>query len=139
VFKITERETCTYDGFLQLGAVAYTNTLVVQEGAASASSGKKIIAVGVINYSLGQDALLLQSDGHGVLRKAMKKIGRAVQRIDDPYIFRVDIRLAAFFAQKAMVRICVLQRFDDGAFSRMIDFTDKIVECLAAHLESANI
>ena len=70
--------------------------LVVEERAAPARGGEQFVFDRVVHHCLGDDAIVLQRDGHGELRKAVQKIGRAIQRIDDPQELRLALGAALF-------------------------------------------
>ena len=74
----------------------------------------------------------------------MNKVGRAIKRIDDPFVisnraFRLRTALTRLFSQKGMVRIGVTENFDNGSFSGSIDFRDIISGTFACDLKSVEI
>jgi len=84
VRELLERKTGADDARLQLRAFADAQARVVEERAAAAACGEKIVTARIVNYALSDDATMLERDRNSVVRKAMKKIRRTVERIDDP-------------------------------------------------------
>ena len=78
-------------------------------------------------------SLLLVPLGRAVVRYPVKEIGRAIQRVDDPSKFSVGFVKPRLFSEDAMVRIGLLDRFDDDGFRVSIDVRDQIVPILLFH------
>src|SRR3546814_4526800 len=62
----------------------HTNTPIVQEGTAATAGGKQFVARRIVDYGLRHLAALRQGNRDGIDGQPMNKVGRAVQRIDDP-------------------------------------------------------
>jgi len=77
-------------------AFGHSQAFVVEERAASACRGEQFILGRVVHHGLRDDAFVLQRDGYGILWKAVQKIGRAIQRIDDPDEVRFAVGAALF-------------------------------------------
>ena len=77
-------------------AFADADALVVEVGAATAGGGEQVVFGRVVDNCLSQHAIMLQADGNGILRNAMQEIGGAIQRIDDPDVFRLALGAALF-------------------------------------------
>ena len=60
--------------------------MIVQECSTPARRGKQIVAHRIVDNALRDLSLVLQRDGYTVLREAMQKIRRSVERIDDPHV-----------------------------------------------------
>src|SRR3546814_16025731 len=104
------------------------------------------VARRIVDYGLRHLAALRQGNRDGIDGQPMNKVGRAVQRIDDPLeLSRLVARLpgsgmrAGFFAPKAMVWIRSTQHIDYGLFSGMIHFRDIIFRPFACHLQAFQV
>src|SRR5258708_23241059 len=89
-----ERETGADQAVYQFVPLRDAQTLVVQKRAAAAGGGVKIVARRIEDDAMRRDAFMEQPDGHAVLRKAVQKIGGALEGIDDPDVFRLAGRAA---------------------------------------------
>ena len=76
-------------------------------------------------------ALVKAGDGNAEVRDAANKVSGAVDRVDYPLVFAVGIAtLAGFLAEKAVVRVGLLQVVDDFLLGFAVDFRDEIVLAL---------
>src|SRR4051794_15773254 len=81
----------------------YAKPLVVEEGAFAALGGVELIGDRIIDHTGDDRAGALEPDRDGELRNAVKKIGGAVERIDDPGVGRVGTGVVAtLLAEKAV-------------------------------------
>ncbi len=79
------------------------------------------------------DALVLDGNGDGELRKAMNKVGGAIQRIDDPEpvgALFASRGQPALLTEEAVIGVCLLQHIEDGFFGSTIDLGDVVIEPL---------
>src|SRR5699024_9661302 len=129
-FEITSRtaNALAQEGVSQTGVTRYADTAIVQKGARSTAGRKQLVAVGIIDHRLNGTVVLGQSNGNGIGRVPMDKVGCAVQGINDPaHAYTVSGRLrgrwafAGLFCQKAVIRISSLQHIDNGFFCRSVD------------------
>src|SRR5690554_3312526 len=107
--EIAERETGADDRVLQFQPAGDADTAIVEECAPPLSSCEQVIAVRIVDDSLGQLTFLHQCDGYAILREVVQKIGGTVERVDDPDILGVLVAVAALLAQKSMGRIGIAQ------------------------------
>src|SRR5690242_6010148 len=71
----------------------------------------------IIDHAYDRFAAPLQSDGNGVMRVAMRQLGRAVQWIYDPPISRVAADALRFYLrQNRVMRVAALQMRNDRLF-----------------------
>src|SRR5258705_193586 len=70
--------------------LADAHALVVQVGAAPARGGEQIVARRIVDDRLRDHAAVAQRDGNAILREAVDEIGGAVERVDDPLVFRLS-------------------------------------------------
>ena len=66
----------------------------------------------------------------------MQVVGGAVQRVDDPLVFRAFCLCAAFFSQDAVVGKGFLDGGDDGLFGHVVDIADEIVVLFSDDFEA---
>ena len=64
---------------------------------------------------------------YAILRKAMQKIGRAIERVDDPLIIRIHFGLAGLLGKNAMLGIGLSEHLDDGGFCSAIYLRNEVV------------
>ena len=72
-------------------ALGDADAAVVQERAAPARRREEIVAHRVVDHAVRDLAAVRERDRNAVLRKAVQEVGRAVERIDDPDVFRVGV------------------------------------------------
>ena len=90
-------------------------------GAAALRSGEEFIPGRVVHHAVLDRAPVLQRDGDAVLREAVDEVGGAVQRIDDPAVFRLRGRAAGilpfhgarFLAEDGVIRVGLADDVDD--------------------------
>ena len=87
VRELFEWKTGADEARLQVHAFAHAYARVVEVGAASAAGGVEVVARRIIDDGLRHDAAMLERDGDCILREAVQKVRRAVERIDDPAVF----------------------------------------------------
>ena len=106
-------------------ALAHAQAAVVQVSAASSCGGEEVILGRVVDHRLSKHAVMLQGDRHGILLVAVQKVGRAIERVDNPDIFRVALS-TALFCKNRMGRIGVQQGCYDGLLRSTIHLADVI-------------
>ena len=65
--------------------------MIVHEGAAPSCRGEEVVAHRVVNDALRHLFLVPHGNRNAILRKAVQKVGRAIERIDDPQVFGVGV------------------------------------------------
>ena len=86
VAAVTEREAGADQAFLQMLPARHADAAIVEKRATPARCGEEIVADGIVDDGLRDLPLVLQRDRHAILREAVQKVGRAVERIDDPHV-----------------------------------------------------
>src|SRR5439155_2250432 len=79
------------EAFLQMLASRNTYSAVIEKRAAAARRGKQVVAHRVIHHALRDLSSVLQRNRYTVLWKAVQKIGRAIQWIDNPQVLGVGV------------------------------------------------
>ncbi len=85
------------------------------------------LRTGIDDHRVFEAIAVLQPDRHGEVRDAVQIVRGAVEWIDDPRVFGTCERLAALFADDAVIRIGLVQDVDDGVFAIAVDVGDEIV------------
>src|SRR5437763_12572382 len=80
-----------------------------------------------------------QCNRNAIVRKAMDKIGRAIERIDKPLIFSSALGVTRFLCQDCMIWIGSVQDFDNGLLSRLVSISDKIIALLLLNFDQLDI
>src|SRR6202043_2245954 len=89
---------------------------------------------GVVYDGVLQTPLVLERDRDRKRRETMQKIGRAVERVDDPDEF-VVARAAAFLREKGVLGVAAADGGDDVGFGLAVDVGDEIVASLAVYFQ----
>ena len=70
---------------------------------------------------------MLAGDGYRVVRKAVQKIGGAVERIDYPEVVGIGVDSLRFLGDDSVIRVSLAQFVDDTRLGIAVDFTDIVV------------
>ena len=77
--------------FLEVLPARDAHAAVVEERAAAARRGEKVVMHRIVDDRLRDLTLVLERDRHAVLWKTVQKVGRAVEWIDDPHVLRCGV------------------------------------------------
>ncbi len=138
VLLFLERETGAQQRTLETALSGNPDAPAVEHRAIAAAGGKQFIAQRIIDHGNLDPGLVLQGDGDGKLREAMEKIGRAIQRVDDPDMVVARMH-AAFFCENGMIRKGLVDDLDDFLFRHAVDFRSIIVFAFLVDVQFANI
>ena len=123
-------------------SAGYAQTPFVQEGALAAFGEIELVLHRVEDRSGGDHLASLcvgfhHRDGNGEMRDAVKEVGCAVQRIDNPdrRVRVVAFNDTAFLQHETPVRTCLGQLLADRLFRIDVGAADKIRRPLAADLK----
>ena len=94
VFGVDVRMAGGHQAIGKHGALANADAAVVQESARATAGGEQVIAAGIVNHAQGERAAHAQRNADAVLRIAVRIVGGAIQRIDDPPYSDFPIREA---------------------------------------------
>ena len=106
------------------------NAFFVQIGAGALGGREQVVAHRIVDDGLRDDAAMREGDRDAVLGEAVDKVGGAIDRVDDPLIFILVVRVGGssrFLGQERVVRVGLGQHLDDGLFGRLVDVGDEIV------------
>ena len=112
---------------VQLG---HADAFFVQVGAGALGGREQVVAYRIVDDGLRDDAAMRERDRDAVLRETVDKVGGAIDRVDDPLIFILVVRVGGssrFLSQERVVRVGFGQHLDDGLFGRLVDVGDEIV------------
>src|ERR1051325_10682385 len=73
-------------GLVELGGLRDANRLVVQERAFAFHGAEALVAERIVDQAKNDLLLALKRDRDRDVRKRMREVGRAVERIDDPAV-----------------------------------------------------
>ena len=90
--EIAVRKTGADQRALQFVALGNPDAPFVQEGATTTHGGIEIVAHRIVDHRDGKLPPIHQRNRNAILRKAVQKIGGAVERINDPLIFGIARR-----------------------------------------------
>ncbi len=124
---VPERNAGCEHRVLESMPIAHANSLAVQLRTGAARGGELFVAHRVDDHRVFESVAVLQSDRDREVRYAVKIVGGAVERIDDPGVFGAGERLAVFLAEDAVIRIRLVQYVDDRVFGVAIDIGNEIV------------
>jgi hypothetical protein len=91
------------------------------------------------SFRNAHDALVRQRDRHAVILEAVDEVRGAVERVDDPLVLGLVVRLAGFFGEDGVIGVGGLQRVDDRRFRCLVDLRDEIVVLFLADLNQVEI
>ena len=91
VAAVAKRESGADEAVTQMRPLRDADAPIVEECAATSGGREEVVADGVVDDSMRDLALVRERDRYAVLRKAVQEVGRAVERIDDPDVFRVGV------------------------------------------------
>ena len=80
----------------------------------------------VVNHAELQAAAPLVRDRHAELRIAVREVGGAVERVNDPSMVALMHAGAAFLGEDRVGGICAMNYFDDRRFRFAVGFGDEI-------------
>ena len=118
----------------QAARLADAHAAILQVRTAAASGAEDLPAHRVVHHRVFQPALDLAGDRDGKDREAVQEVGRAIQRIDDPYRVAVTAR-ATFLGKEGMARVVALDDADDLCFGGLVDLGDEVVAALGRDLQ----
>jgi hypothetical protein len=95
-FEVAEREAGADKRVGQSVEFCDANTAFVEVGAAAARGGEEVVARGVIDDGLRDDAFVGEGDRDAVVLEAVDEVGRAVEWVDDPLILGFLVVRAGF-------------------------------------------
>src|SRR3989338_3199726 len=126
MFVRAEREAGAQEGAVEVQRATDADAPVVKLGAAAARGGVQFILERVEHHCLLEPALVLQTDGYRKLGVAVKEVGGAVERVDDPEVI-ITWMLAGFFRKNAVVRIGRAHGPDDFGLGHAVDLAHQVV------------
>ena len=91
IAAVAEGKAGADEAVAQMLALGDADAAVVQERTAPAGRREEIVAHRVVDHAVRDLAAVRERDRNAVLRKAVQEVGRAVERVDDPDVFRVGV------------------------------------------------
>ena len=128
--KLVVGEAGGHQAVAQGSTVAHVEDTAVANGALSPLGREHAPLAQFVDGSPHEVAVLHQGHRHGVGRKVVNEVGRAVQRVDDPVGPALNPGLAPFFAEHAAARQQRGQAFDEHLLGLLVDVAHQRVECL---------
>src|SRR5437588_12806045 len=110
------------------------NRAAVERRAGATLGGEQHIAHRVVDDAKEGFALVFEGDRDGEHRKAVREVGRAVERVNYPSVIRATIGQPAFFAEHLMARIVRSDSVTNQALAGQIDVGDKVDVPLVAYV-----
>src|SRR5437667_2236281 len=88
---VAEWKACADEALLQVLASRDAYSAVIEKCTAAPRRGKQVVAHRVIHHALSDLSLVLQRNRYAILRKAVQKISRAIEWIDNPQVLGVGV------------------------------------------------
>src|SRR5690606_37154720 len=132
--RVAERETGAEQRAVEALAATHANLVAVEFGAASARCREQFLPHGIVDAAVFEAPVLHQSYGDGEHRKSMQVVRGAIQWIDHPQELRFAL-CTAFYRQDGVVRVVLMDGFNDRALRRPFDLADEIVAALYFNLD----
>ncbi len=112
------------------------DALVVEESALAAFGDEQVVVGGIVDEAGDDRAVALERDRHREMRNAVQKIGRAVERIDDPAMGFVGAFVrAAFLAEEAVIGPRLGELFAHDLLGALVGGGDEIARPLQRNLQ----
>src|SRR5208337_3217618 len=119
-------ESGAEQGGAQIWRRADANRLAVEARALSAMGHEAFFLERVEDHAELHAAAPFVRDRHAELRIAVREVGGAVERVDDPSMVALMRAGAAFLGKDRVGRKCAMDHFDDRGFRFAIGFGDQI-------------
>src|ERR1700730_995980 len=104
------RKRAGNDRLRKLSACSHPQPAIIEKGAFAPLGREQVVAHRIIDDARNDSALPLERDRDRKMRDAVKKIQRAVERIDDPAVGLVGAFMQpAFLSQEAVAGTCVFE------------------------------
>ena len=137
---IDNREAGTDQAAVQFDAVGNTDAAVVEQRAFAAGSHIYVVALRCVHQSFLQHAFVQECHRDGVLGMAVEEVGRAVERVDNPFVLGSGFTVgASFFASDFVMRIGFFERFHQNHFGAAVNIGNEVVECFAVYFDGIQI
>src|SRR5437667_929213 len=119
-------ETGRDEGALERARLADPHAVIVEVRARAAARGEQLPTHRVVDHRVLEAPPHLAGDRDGKHRKAVQKVGRAVERIDDPECI-VLAGPAALLGEERVLRVVTADDADDFLLRGVVDLGDEVV------------
>ncbi|EPX83793.1 hypothetical protein ruthe_02590 [Rubellimicrobium thermophilum DSM 16684] len=120
----------------QACARTHPDAAFVEPGPLTLLGPEGLVLDGIVDHPGHDLPFVLESDGNGPVRQAVKEIRRPVQRVDDPAPRGILAgRPAALLAEKAVGGACLGQHLAQGLFGLPVSAADEIARPLDRDLK----
>lgn len=121
------RETGHQAGFHQVGLVADLDGLAIEGGSLAPFGKIEFFQEGVVHGAHDHFAGLLQANGDAAEGNAMRIVDRAIDGVDDPFVFAVHDDLPYLLAHDKVIGKSLLDDLENGFFGGMVGFGHQVV------------
>ncbi len=107
--------------------------MIVEEGPLAPARDEQFVPGGIIDHPGFENPATFESEGDGIDREPVEKVGRPIQGIHDPAFPAPSlsrVQQAAFLRQDGVIGVGEADHLDDGGFGRPVDLAHEIVGCL---------